>query len=88
MKCKIFIGVWYDVQDAFNKWAKGKALSRDVLIHEQVMHTHDTAGNTIMAIIVYHPEDPQWDKTEPTLSCPVHLKPEPHIKEKEIVITQ
>jgi len=64
MKCKMFVGTWFEVQDAFNNWAKGKALSRDVLIHEQVMHSHDTQGNTIMAIIVYHPEDPYWDKTE------------------------
>jgi hypothetical protein len=50
--------------DAFNKWAKGKALTRDVLIH--TVHTnvmYDT-GETQIAIVVYHPEDPFWDATQ------------------------
>jgi hypothetical protein len=88
MKCKIFFGLWYEAQDAFNAWAKGKALTRDVLIHEQLMWTAGEPKTPCLLIIVYHPEDPFWDATEPTLTAPIHTKPEPHIKENEIVITQ
>jgi len=88
MKCKIFIGTWYEAQDAFNHWAKGKALSRDVLIHEQVMHSHDTAGNTIMAIIVYHPEDPFWDETPQKQTIPVQNVPIIQTKVETIKVTQ
>ena len=64
MKCKIFFGLWYEAQDAFNAWAKGKALTRDVLIHEQLMWTAGEPKTPCLLIIVYHPEDPQWDTTE------------------------
>ena len=66
MKCKIFTGEWYDAQDAFNKWAKGKALTRDVVIHTVFVGFPQACMSPHIAIIVYHPEDPQWDKTEPT----------------------
>jgi len=87
MKCKIFIGTWYEAQDAFNQWAKGKALTREVLIHTIPLSNEPWEKYDDIAIVVYHPEDPQWDKTEPTLTAPIHTKPEPHIKEKEVVIT-
>lgn len=88
MKCKIFIGNWYEVQDLFNAWAKGKVLTREVLIHEQVMNTHDAQDNTIMAIIVYHPEDPYWDKTEPEATIPVMNVPILQTRVEEIKVTQ
>lgn len=88
MKCKIFTGTWYEAQDAFNAWAKGKALSREVLIHTVAIRNDNIYQDGRIVIVVYHPEDPSWDKTEPTLTAPMYLKPEPHIKEKEIVITQ
>jgi len=88
MKCEIFIGEYYEAQDAFNKWAKGKALTRDVLIHTVFVGYPHGCMSPHIAIIVYHPEDPFWDATEPTLTAPIHTKPEPHIKENEIVITQ
>jgi len=72
MKCKIFIGTWYEAQDAFNQWAKGKALTRDVLIHEQ-LYTHSAGTEApYLMIIVYHPEDPHWDKTETPPKPPAH----------------
>jgi len=64
MKCKIFIGTWYEAQDAFNNWAKGKALTKEVLIHEHVWYKGLDYKEPCLMIIVYHPEDPQWDKTE------------------------
>jgi len=64
MKCKIFIGPWYETQDAFNQWAKGKALTKEVLIHTiPVLNSHPRHETKII-IAVYHPEDPFWDKTE------------------------
>jgi 2-C-methyl-D-erythritol 4-phosphate cytidylyltransferase len=63
MKCKIFSGEWYKAQDAFNAWAKGKSLTRDVLIHTiSLAPTVERAYDKI-AIVVYHPDDPSWDKT-------------------------
>jgi hypothetical protein len=64
MKCKIFIGRWYEAQDAFNQWAKGKALTREVLIHTLHVTPMDGSIPAHIAIVVYHPEDPQYDKTE------------------------
>jgi len=64
MKCKIFFGVWYEAQDAFNAWAEGKALTRDVLIHTiSILNSHPQ-HETKIAIIVYHPEGAIWDSTK------------------------
>ena len=63
MKCKIFIGKWYEAQDAFNAWAKGKALTRDVLIHTICIGNENVYTDGRIAIIVYHPDDPFWDAT-------------------------
>lgn len=57
MKAKIF----YDVE-SFNRWAKGKALTKDVIIHT-VAWQRESVSDSGFAIIVYHPEDPFWDKT-------------------------
>jgi hypothetical protein len=64
MKCKIFWGKPMEAVDTFNKWAKGKALTREVLIHEQIIYVPDDGNRQILMIIVYHPEDPQWDTTD------------------------
>lgn len=64
MKCKIFVGRWYEAQDAFNAWAEGKQLTRDIIIHEQVLVAADEWTAALMAIIVYHPDDSFWDATE------------------------
>lgn len=64
MKCKIFFGEWYEAQDAFNEWAKGKTLDRTVIIHEQVYCIEDSVKHTRLMIIVYHPEGAIWDSTK------------------------
>ncbi|MBU1067746.1 hypothetical protein KKE60_08160 [Patescibacteria group bacterium] len=64
MKCKVFKGTWYDAADAFNRWAKGKVLTRDIIIHTQVterIEGCDTTSPTLM-IIAFYPEDSNWDK--------------------------
>jgi hypothetical protein len=70
MKCKIFIGTWYDAQDAFNKWAKGKTLGKDVIIHTHVSQDAGLFDNVRLSIVVIHPEDARWDKTEPQPTPP------------------
>lgn len=56
MKAKVF----YDIE-SFNRWAKGKALTRNVIIHTLTWRqlTPEDSG---FAIVVYHPEDPMWEK--------------------------
>ena len=66
MKCKVFTGTWFEAQDAFNQWAKGKALSRDVIIHTIPLHSAYQSHQQFVAIFVYHPEGQEWDKTETT----------------------
>lgn len=63
MKCKIFIGEYYEAEEAFNVWAKGKPLTKEVLIHEQIAYAHNNSSNPLLLIIVYHPDDAFWDKT-------------------------
>ena len=58
MKAKIF----YDIE-SFNRWAKGKALTRNVIIHTLTWpktHPEDTG----FGIVVYHPEDPMWEQVK------------------------
>lgn len=88
MKCIIFSGTYTEAMDAFNKWAKGKTLNREVLIHEQAMWTLHTGVRDTLLIIVYYPEDIGWEKTEPTLTVPVHKEPEEHIKLEEAEVAQ
>ena len=87
MKCKIFYGKWYDAMDAFNQWAKGKALTKDVIIHTLPNLSKLAVEDPEIVIVVYHPEDEHWDKTEKTLTAPIHDVPIPHIKIEEIKVT-
>lgn len=64
MKVKIFEGKWYDMMDDFNKWAKGKKLTKDVIIHTHTTRPGGEYSEPRMAIIVFHPDTPEWDKTE------------------------
>jgi hypothetical protein len=64
MKCKIFWGRCYEAQDAFNRWAEGKALSRDVLIHTIPMPHGGVGHQDYIAIVVFHPESAYWDSTK------------------------
>jgi hypothetical protein len=66
MKMKVFVGKIRDVEVIFNNWAKGKALTREVLIHTHPLPPLRQGEDDWLAVIVIHPEDPQWDKTEPT----------------------
>lgn len=54
MQVMIFSGDRSAVQDEFNKWAKGKALTKDVLIQSD-------ADGAYVFIFVYYPED-KWRK--------------------------
>lgn len=64
MKCKIFVGTWFEAEHAFNNWAKGKQLTREVIIHEIVIPPASPALMQLFAIIVYHPEGKEWDATD------------------------
>jgi hypothetical protein len=64
MKCKIFGGITPELTiSQFNAWAKGKALTREVLIHSLLAKAEDGRCPDLL-ILVYHPEGPEWDKTE------------------------
>jgi len=64
MKCKVFPGRWYEAQDAFNKWAHGKHLDKDVIIHEQMVSIDAKSLEDVwLFIFVYHPETPFWEGT-------------------------
>jgi len=65
MKCKVFAGPNLTAQDAFNKWAKGKALKRDIIIHTNCLIEEIEGHQQLyMVITVYHPEDEFWDKVQ------------------------
>lgn len=71
MICQIFTGTSMEAVDAFNKWAHGKELTRDVIIHEQVTYPKDEIRFAQLIIIVYHPDTPEWNKTKPWEPIPV-----------------
>jgi len=86
---KVFTGRWYDAMGEFNAWAKGKALTKEVIIHTHVIPNRSwESTEERVLIIVIHPEGQPWEQTEPQLTAPVHIKPEPHIKIEEIKVTQ
>jgi len=64
MKCKTFIGDWQEAQDAFNKWAEGKALMREVIIQTHTYYNFEKSLNVQMAIVVIHPDGAIWDSTK------------------------
>ena len=64
MKMKVFEGIWYEAMDAFNKWAKGKQLNRDVIIQTHLSYDIHMELKPRLTIIVIHPEDPVWDSTQ------------------------
>ena len=86
---KVFIGEWYEAQDAFNQWAKGKALQKDILIQTNSQYVLTGAGyKHFLTIIVIHPEYPQYDKTEPQQKPPTVNVPIMQQKVEEIKVTQ
>jgi hypothetical protein len=86
MKCTIFVGRWYDAQYSFNNWAKGKDLTRDVIIHEQVIYPREEEPTPQLLIIVYHPDTPEWNRTETktTAYTEVETVPKQRIAEEPI----
>lgn len=67
MKCRIFWGCVKEAQDQFNEWAKGKSLTREVIIHTQVIERIVSCEETSpsLLIIVFHPEGQQWESAKP-----------------------
>ena len=63
MKVKIFYGHPEDVEKQFNTWAKGKALSRNVIIHTVAYPAPEGGISDYMAIAVYYPEG-LWPEEE------------------------
>lgn len=65
MKCKTFTGTPEKAADLFNQWAKGKSLTREVIIHTQVTERIEGCNTTspTLMIIVFHPEGKEWDAT-------------------------
>jgi len=90
MKIKVFIGEWYEAQDAFNKWAKGKALTKEVIIHTHIEAFYELGKYAPkMTITVIHPEDPFWDATQtaPVQPVPSETPQDPRVeREKEQTI--
>jgi len=66
MKMKVFYDEVLKVQDAFNKWAKGKKLTKDVIIQVVPFPASESSYSDGMAIVVIHPEGKEWDETEAT----------------------
>jgi hypothetical protein len=64
MKCRIFWGCVAEAKDQFNKWANGKNLTREIIIHEQITYGTDTGGKVQLLIIVYHPDSLAWNVTK------------------------
>lgn len=65
MKCRIFSGPWNQTQDAFNRWAKGKALTKEVIIHTQATVVYKANEYSVyVTITVYHPEHVSWDAVQ------------------------
>ena len=63
MKVKIFYGHPEDVEKKFNEWAKGKALTRNVIIHTIPFPAPAEGVSDYMAIVIYHPEG-LWPEEE------------------------
>ena len=61
MQCKIFYGEKDSVEEAFNDWAKGKELSKDVIIHTFAHASGKYAARDFVLIAVYYPEKSQFD---------------------------
>jgi len=61
MKVKIFTEIYtQNMEEEFNKWAKGKALTKDIIIHTTTVPAtqhHDS----YLVIAVYYPEGSQFD---------------------------
>ncbi len=61
MKVKIFYDEPAVAEAEFNKWAKGKALARDVIIHTTTAPAQAAGDMEYIFIVVYYPEGSQFD---------------------------
>ena len=61
MKVKIFIGLAADIAKDFNEWAKGKALTKDIIIHTVTYPPTFQDPYRHVLIAVYYPEGSQFD---------------------------
>jgi hypothetical protein len=66
MKCKTFSGSLGEVEYAFNAWAKGKLLTRDIIIHSYVTSDVSRTYDVDCTIIVFYPEGSLWDEEPET----------------------
>ena len=64
MKVKIFYGKIEEVEKQFNEWAKGKALTKNVIIHTVAYPTPAIGASDYIVIAVYYPEGSQFDQGE------------------------
>jgi len=64
MKVKIFYGYPKDVEIRFNEWAKGKALTRNIIIHTIAYPSPTERASDFIAIVVYYPEWIEEQKEE------------------------
>jgi len=62
MKCKVFMGASGEVEVAFNNWAKGKALNKDIIIHTNMHYVYVRGLVSMLSIVVIYPEGSAWDK--------------------------
>ena len=64
MKVKIFYGDKEEVEYEFNEWAKGKALTKNVIIHSVISPAPSVGAKDLFAIFVYYPEWIEEEKEE------------------------
>lgn len=63
MRCIAFVGTGLQAVDAYNKWAKGKWLAKDVIVHSHALqHQVATHGPEGILILVFFDESvhPEW----------------------------
>lgn len=66
MKIKTFSGEAGEIVVAFNNWAKGKTLNKDIIIHTSMHYVYERVMHLILAIVVLYPEGSLWDKEPET----------------------
>ena len=63
MRCNVFWGCVAEAKDAFNEWAKGKALAKDVIVHSHTVMRGDKSDAPVeLIIVVFHPEGDYWEE--------------------------
>jgi hypothetical protein len=70
MKTKTFFGEAREVEVAFNSWAKGKALTKDIIIHTSMHYIYAREMTVKLSIVVLYPEGSVWDKEPKTPEVP------------------